>query len=147
MSPDSREKKRVYEKSYRARFFADPVNAARRRVYNLSRRTQSRKAELRREYGITQEHYDLMLKHQQGRCAICGTDSPKVSTGQIFHVDHDRLLGEVRGLLCGLCNRGLGHFKDDIDRLEQAVHYLRGKRLIDLIADETRRRAEEWLRA
>ena len=31
---------------------------------------------------------------------------------------------KIRGLLCSNCNRGLGHFKDNIDILKSAIKYL-----------------------
>ena len=31
----------------------------------------------------------------------------------------------VRGLLCHLCNTGIGFFKDDVGNLESAIKYLK----------------------
>jgi Recombination endonuclease VII len=39
-------------------------------------------------------------------------------------VDHCHDGGETRGLLCQLCNRGLGFFKHSKKRLLEAVVYL-----------------------
>lgn len=60
---------------------------------------------------------------QQGRCAICGVLEAEASRGR-FHLDHDHDSMAVRGLLCGNCNTGLGHFKDDPSRLRAAIKYL-----------------------
>lgn len=56
-----------------------------------------------------------------GKCEICETKNPGSST---FHTDHDHKSGIVRGLLCANCNKGLGHFKDDITILNNAIEYL-----------------------
>lgn len=93
----------------------------------------SRKHSLWKNYGITLEHYDTMLAAQDGRCLICMSDKPwgfvvkpKRAT-EFFCVDHDHTTGEVRGLLCQPCNKGLGSFKDNPDYLRAAIKYLEGE--------------------
>ena len=51
------------------------------------------------------------------QCVICGDEGKLV-------VDHDHVTGQVRGMLCNHCNRGLGHFRDDPTLLEFAAQYL-----------------------
>lgn len=77
-----------------------------------------------RRYGITEEQYDYMFMVQQGRCSICSTKDPGRGHKHL-HVDHCHTTGEVRGLLCDKCNRGLGYFDDDIISLLNAVEYLK----------------------
>ena len=57
------------------------------------------------------------LKATVTQCVICGSEEPLV-------VDHDHVTGQVRGMLCNHCNRGLGHFRDDPTLLEFAAQYL-----------------------
>ena len=77
-------------------------------------------ARLQREFGITEATYTHLLELQGGRCAICRT-LPK---RRRLDVDHNHRTGMVRGLLCEHCNRGLGLFNDDFDRLIHAAEYL-----------------------
>ena len=80
---------------------------------------------LKRSYGITLDDYNKILTEQKNRCAICGTD--KVGgkhNNEAFMVDHCHDTGKVRGLLCNQCNRGIGNFNDDVDRLRNAAVYL-----------------------
>lgn len=74
-------------------------------------------------YGLTPERYAAMLAEQGKRCAICGTAEPGGRSGR-WHVDHCHESNLVRGLLCSGCNIGLGHFKDDPERLRAAITYL-----------------------
>lgn len=84
-------------------------------------------AQLQRNYGITSYDLQRMAAEQDHRCAICGEKEKEQRNGRVKHlaVDHDHQTGKVRELLCTSCNKGLGHFKDDIDRMLKAVAYLR----------------------
>lgn len=60
-------------------------------------------------HGITQDDYEALISRQGGRCAICQLHPSTVGPLQI---DHDHRSGQVRGLLCARCNRGIGLFLD-----------------------------------
>jgi hypothetical protein len=87
---------------------------------------------LRRLYGITLAAYNELLQKQNGGCAICR--AKEGDGGRPLYVDHNHTTGEIRGLLCGGCNRGLGHFQDDADRLGAAIYYLLKTKRLRLIA-------------
>lgn len=88
---------------------------------------RNRKSLLRRHYGLTTEEYNKMLKAQNGVCAVCKVKETDTFKGEVkrLAVDHCHDTGEVRDLLCGGCNRGMGQFKDNIELLEAAIVYLR----------------------
>lgn len=71
------------------------------------------------KYGIPYGTYARLLTEQEGRCAIC-----LLVPDKSLHVDHDHSTGQVRGLLCDLCNRGLGYFADRPEQLRAAAQYL-----------------------
>ena len=79
-----------------------------------------------KRYDITPEQWDAMFARQGGRCAICSTAAPGGVANRL-HVDHDHDTGEVRGLLCHSCNKGIGHLGDDAERVYAAAIYLRDK--------------------
>lgn len=87
------------------------------------RRLQRRSA-LRRKYGMEIEDYDALLAAQGGRCAICRSTDPKSNRGTCFVVDHDHDTGAVRGLLCMICNTGIGGLQDDPRIVAAALQYL-----------------------
>ena len=82
-----------------------------RAKHGISRKPESLNGRLVRRYGITEDEYNLMAAEQDGSCAACG----QVPTGKRWasrlHVDHDHNTKEVRGLLCGPCNRALGYIE------------------------------------
>jgi hypothetical protein len=84
---------------------------------------------IRRKYGLTIERYDQLVEQQAGRCKICGTTATDRRTKRL-HIDHDHVTGDVRGLLCGACNLGLGKAGDSPERLFAMGGYLNLARLV-----------------
>lgn len=82
---------------------------------------RNKESHLKRTFGLTMQDYLDMLKQQGGVCAICGK-LPKA--GKRFAVDHDHRSGRIRGLLCYLCNYGIGMWRDDTARFVAAGKYL-----------------------
>ena len=100
-----------------------------------SRKLAARRDRLKsacKRHGITIEKYEEILARQNGRCAICAeppappsVDSDAAhSPASFLHIDHDHKTGAVRGLLCHHCNVGIGHLRDDVALLNEAIRYL-----------------------
>lgn len=84
---------------------------------------RKRRAYLKTKFNLTHEDYEAMLLSQGGMCAICRSTEPGRASSY-FHIDHCHDTDKVRALLCNSCNLGLGHFKDNVDRLNAAISYL-----------------------
>lgn len=73
-----------------------------------------------RLYGMSAEQLsELLAAHPC--CEICGSS-------EFLNVDHCHVTGAVRGVLCQGCNSALGGFKEDPERIEAALEYLRRPR-------------------
>lgn len=70
------------------------------------------------KYGLTVEDYEEMYSRLNGTCPICDKEFDRLV------VDHDHKTGNVRGLICRACNRGLGMFGDDLLILQKAYNYM-----------------------
>jgi len=90
--------------------------------YKISNRQSMRRRVLRR-VGLTIEDYEQMFENQDGVCAICANPPGK----KMLAIDHNHETGEVRGLLCGSCNTGIGLLQDSPDILAAALEYLQKK--------------------
>lgn len=130
--------RRAWEKAYRVKH-AERLRAEARADYYRNRdrklalarawkarqsmdhlRERWRASRLKR-YGLTPDTFAAMLAAQGDRCGVCresftGTRPPDI--------DHHHATGRVRGLLCGSCNRGIGLFQEDPERLRAAAAYL-----------------------
>lgn len=107
---ESREKRNAYMRAWNAK------NPHRKKEYDL-----------RKLFGISLAEYEKLLSEQDGKCAICRQPDKTFSLA----VDHCHGTNRIRGLLCHLCNRALGMFKDSPELLRKAIEYLENpKRLI-----------------
>lgn len=76
---------------------------------------------INKNYNISLDEYNNMLKNQNYKCMICKSDNGN----RRLCVDHNHVNGEVRALLCDHCNTGLNKFKENINLLELAIKYLK----------------------
>lgn len=91
-------------------------------IYGMGTEEYKRDGYLRHKYDIGLEFFNLKLIEQNNCCAICGKHESNFSKN--LAVDHNHKTGKVRGLLCKNCNIGIGHFKDDISLINNAIEYL-----------------------
>lgn len=98
------------------------------RVKNRDRiKAVKRVATLNREYGISLEQYNEMLKNQKGVCRICRqgeTALDQQGNVRALSVDHCHKTGSVRSLLCLRCNRVLGMVEDQPWLLKMMAMYV-----------------------
>ena len=107
-TPEKLEATKLRNRFYRA---VDPEGTAlAAREYNLNLK-----------YGISLDTYDEMHNSQHGACAICC--KPEIEN-KLLCVDHNHDTGEVRGLLCQRCNKGIGLLGDDPAIAMSAAKYL-----------------------
>lgn len=100
-------------------------NAKIRYLKNREKRIlKQRKINILNKYGVTEEEYNIMLKSQDSKCAICGSKEIKRKGAKFFNIDHCHKSNKVRGLLCHNCNIVLGKIEDSKDWLKQALKYL-----------------------
>lgn len=115
-TPEQIEKKRIYDRQYRAKNL-DRIRDNEQR-YRDRNADQLRVKKRLRRYGLSPESFNELMKKQSGVCAIC-------KKRETQHIDHCHGSGKVRGLLCHHCNVGLGHFQDSQELLLAAIEYLR----------------------
>lgn len=99
------------------------ITSKRASVRNKANPGPRRSTILKNKYGIDLAQYEDMLLNQNSLCKICGSSNP--GPKGVFAVDHCHNTGKVRGLLCYLCNIGLGSFRDSVESLDKAIRYLK----------------------
>jgi hypothetical protein len=85
---------------------------------------------IKTQYNITKEEYIALLKKNNYECNICGIHQSKLKKRLILDHNHKCCDNSkpckkcIRGLLCDACNRGLGCFSDDTNKLSKAINYI-----------------------
>lgn len=77
---------------------------------------------------ISDMQYKKLYIKQGGVCAVCKQpETTKGPGGRIspLSIDHDHTTGAIRGLLCRMCNAALGMLKEDVERCEALVRYIK----------------------
>jgi arginine decarboxylase-like protein len=95
-------------------------NIVRNRNPELTRQ-KDYEAHLKYNYGLTSLERKALAEKQKNSCAICKKIKRLV-------IDHDHKTDKIRGLLCNDCNLLLGHAKDAIHVLQEAIRYIRFNR-------------------
>ena len=121
--PEVAKKKAEYDKIYR---------------HSDNRVTYIRKWQLKNNYGLTPEQFDILFIAQGRKCKVCGSADPR-KKGDTWSVDHDHQTGKVRGILCHGCNTGIGFFKDNPDHLRKAAAYLEASQTVTMPTEEVLR--------
>lgn len=123
-------------KSYRCKVCDSLARAAYHKKHYEVVRVNLRNAQRKHKYGLGQESFKLLYEQQSGLCAICSTElSDKFSRHHEPNklvIDHCHQSGKVRGLLCTMCNKALGLFKDNPINLENAIKYLEREKDADI---------------
>jgi endogenous inhibitor of DNA gyrase (YacG/DUF329 family) len=82
---------------------------------------------LKHKYDLTLLQFHRIKDEFTTDCMICGAQTVEKSRGRNnMCIDHDHSTGKVRGILCHHCNCAIGMFKDDVQRMKQAITYLEG---------------------
>jgi Recombination endonuclease VII len=91
----------------------------------------SRWTHIRHRYGLDRDGYAALLAAQDACCYLCG-EPLDLDNLRTIHVDHDhsccrgnRSCGHcIRGLACEPCNKGIGAFGDDPERMRRVADNL-----------------------
>lgn len=115
------------------REYPEKVRISKKRAYSKWKKNQTeadrkkkrkyhRTHKLKTKYGITLAQFNWLLEKQKFLCAIC---SKKIDPdSRQTAIDHDHETGEIRGILCRSCNRGLGLLGDTKQSIKEAHNYL-----------------------
>ena len=92
-------------------------NADKQKASSLTWKRANRIKVLATKYKCEEELLQELFEKTGGQCTICKSEDNLV-------VDHCHTTQDVRGLICGNCNKALGFVKDNPEVLRNMINYL-----------------------
>lgn len=94
--------------------------------------TYKRYHSMLKKYNVDESGFNALWSAFKGKCGICNKNlkMPELRRGQCPEsacLDHDHITGNIRGLLCNSCNKGIGLLKDSTEILLKDYYWVGGK--------------------
>ena len=97
------------------------------RRQRAARPNYHRASNLKQRYGKSLDEYHTIIANQNFACPICGVEISETlgyKEKRPVVVDHNHETGDVRGILCSMCNMMLGQARESTTILYKAIVYL-----------------------
>jgi len=75
------------------------------------------KSRLKMNFGLTHKTWETLFNSQDGCCAICKRHQIELKRKLV--VDHNHTTGQVRGLLCVICNVRVGVYETYKNKIKE----------------------------
>lgn len=92
-----------------------------KKIYYQNNKIKIKDRDLKRNYNISLEDYNFLLKEQNNKCFVC--KSQEVDKKSLA-VDHCHKTGKIRSLLCRRCNTILGLVEENSNLLDLLKQYI-----------------------
>jgi len=115
------------KKKYDVGFYCTNCRKAEQKAIRKRHPEVMQERDLIKDFGLTLAQYNQMLVAQNGVCAICKKPETAIRDGELLAlaVDHNHKTNQIRALLCGNCNKGIGNLQESPELLITAAQYLK----------------------
>ena len=121
-----KEKQKEYFKNYYFKNREKKLKARKDRYHKIPYDARlAKNSALKHKYKISVEEYENKLKEQNYCCAICNRHRDHFKRN--LSVDHNHLTGQIRGLLCVICNTNVGVVEEKIKLIQEYLNKYKEK--------------------
>jgi Recombination endonuclease VII len=102
------------KRAYRKKYYENNIENALEynKEWQQNNKEKVRKYSRKSKTGWDAETFEKVWNEQKGRCAVCKAEMLKLGhKSNSVSADHNHKTGQIRGLLCSICNTGLGFFE------------------------------------